>query len=225
MSTAKCIHFVGLDNVIQAYRNQEIAAYAIFSYNQFLFKYEGDDLNEGEAMLRGWADLLAGENWGHHTMRVYDDPKPKITAKKDYDGSFNFQLQENPNKVGGIRDNAAISQIAALKKRIEELEAEDDEPSFLDKVGAAMEHPALAPFIPMLTEKVATLFFGPDPDAQVAGPTPTLGNDLQAINAAVHKLMQHRNDTADLLTKIALMAERKPQMFTMYVNMFNNVKI
>jgi hypothetical protein len=137
MSNNNCL-FRGREAVLRAYRFNKVPAWGIFIGKEPMFSYEGDDLNEGEDLLGEVIDSLVEHmTMGTYQLRIYRDPSKGITNRTEYNFSFRFQLLDddeynsrNPNRT-----------VAALQKRIEELEGEEEEEdnSFMGKVGAFLK--------------------------------------------------------------------------------------
>ena len=86
------VQFFGADNVIKAAENRKCPAWAIFQGKQFLFKYEGSDLNESQDFLEKILENLQ-DSVSVYTIRFYEEAV-KIKENTPYDGSFNFRMLE-----------------------------------------------------------------------------------------------------------------------------------
>lgn len=147
LAVGKGVQFSGADQVLNAYRSRELAPFALWCGKQFLFTYEGENLDEGEADLRTWLDNLK-DSAATYTLTVYRSvPDDGITAQTPFHGSFNFKLLEKPlNYLGeayGIAggnwkhlaeelqaykaENADLrAQVAELEAELQELEKEKE---------------------------------------------------------------------------------------------------
>jgi hypothetical protein len=117
--------FKGKEQVLKAYEFNKVPAWAIFVDRIPLMSYKGDDLSEGEAMLSQAIDnLTEGMGNGIFQLRVYEEVGPKgILNVTPFNYGFKFALlddEQYQSKNGG-------TSIAGLQKRIEELEAEQEE--------------------------------------------------------------------------------------------------
>jgi hypothetical protein len=246
---SKSVHFRGEEQVIEAYKNRGVPAFALWQDKQFLFKYEGNKLDEGEALLSTWIEMLVtNQSSAIYTVCVYEDLKPgqKIKDKTPYDGSFNFRLFDNPSgylppqqfqqyqqqggnvKVLLDKMNAQQSEIERLKMIIEEGAAGDEEEDSLGMVGKILEHPvlgpALQPLIQRLGGSIADLIVGKggEPGEQQQTQMRRIsGIEIsdQQLSDAIEKLQQYVEDLPAVLEKLALIAEKQPKQFAFYKQM------
>lgn len=222
MSVAKNVHVTGIDNVLEWYKQMEIPNYAIFDKNQFLFKCLTNSLDEGAEHLRWWADIM-GENYGHFTFKVYEDVQV-IKDKTACDGSFNFCLNENPNRG---HNNELLSRITAIEKKLkggdeeEEEEEQEDNTYGLGKLGLILQHPAIEPLTTLLLDKASDRiveWFDGKP-AKVAGverqSVPT--DEQSKIDNAIKRLQKTTPNLGDILIKLATISEEKPLKWKSYL--------
>lgn len=234
MSIARHTHVQGIENVLQFYENMNIPALAIFTGNQFCWKLITNDIDEGKEALQKWADLLGDSNYAHHTIRVYENPK-EIKAKTDYDGSFNFQLNEDPNKVGhvlGSTNNLVLSKLNAIETRMKKIEegggeeGDDNVEDYgLGKLGRIIQHPAIAPLVLALGGKISESvmgFIGGNPVEVNGLPAPqkdTAGDEKQ-LQDAITRLKKTTPNLHVVLQKLAKLSESSPGLYKTYLGMF-----
>ena len=140
--------FRGKDAILRAYRFNKVPAWGIFLGKDPMFSYEGLDLEEGEDLLAQVIDnLIECMGQGTYQLRIYKEINGDkgITNKTEYNYSFRFQLFDedeyntrNPSRT-----------VAALQKRIEELEEEDEEEdnSVMGKIGRVLQRPEVEQFL------------------------------------------------------------------------------
>lgn len=179
---AKSVQFKTVDDVLTAYESRAVPRFAIFQDRQFLFKFEGESMDEGANYLAELLGILRNSA-AIYTLAVYEDPREKINNKTPYDGSFNFRFAENTE---GYTQGAGIiremrDEIKLLTARVESLAVagEDDEDegpgqvagmASLDTIGSYLSHPVvqtlLSNILPMFKNSSAA---GSEPAAKIAG--------------------------------------------------------
>src|SRR5579863_7374673 len=132
-----------VSDVVEAYEEQEIPAFAIFHDSQLRVKWcPGDDEGIGEGAEKLETHLKRLESSGSYaiyTLRVYDNPGGSIKSNTPYDSSVNFQFnrQRAPGQAGigsvetsykGASYTDLAVENALLKKRVEDLEDELENP-------------------------------------------------------------------------------------------------
>lgn len=225
---SKSIQFSSVDAVVAAYENREVPAFAIWCGKQFLFKHEGNNIDDGKETLIDMLELLqTNQSAAIYTLAVYEDVKGKIKDNTPYDGSFNFRFQEYavsymPGVPGGA--NAIQSELAALRLQVKKLQDEkedDDGENKLGLIGEILQHPAVEPIVPMLVGRLVDLIMPETPakTARVAGIdlSPDI-TDNEKIREAIKKLNESVPDLADLLMKLAQISVKKPASFKFYMS-------
>lgn len=137
--------FRGKEKLLKAYRFNEVAAWGIFVGKEPMFAYEGDDMEEGEAQLVDVIDNLTEHmGMGTYQLRIYRECPGSITNKTPYNFSFRFQLLDDDEY-----ENRHGPTVQQLKKRIEELEGEEEEEdnSIMGRIGRLIERPEIENFI------------------------------------------------------------------------------
>jgi hypothetical protein len=214
------VHFWGAANTVAMYRAREVAPWSMWQGNQFLFKYEGEDIEEGAAQLMKIFNSMAESTNALYTLKIYEElPKGgKINRTTPDHGSFNFRLNMdlqglNQQQAQSVGNRAAMeSEIAALKEELaelrEELEEETDPPEIdiWEKINGILEKPAIVAGI----NKIFGLDIQPRAAAISGVPAP---DGSGTIAQAIEILQQHDERLKDHLWKLALMAQQKPHNF------------
>lgn len=232
--SASSVQFRNKESVIDAYSSRKVAAWSIWQGRQFMFKYEGKDIEEGLSQLDETLNAISKGSTAIYTLKVYEELSTgkgvvKIKSNTPDDGSFNFRLNdpEGVPTVGQMntyqRTDELKQHIAMLENRIKELEEDEDEEEE-ESVGGIngflaglMGNPAIQNVIQnfftnmaanLATPKVATALHGvPD------------NNQDEKINAAIETLKQCDEKLGDHLAKLASIAVNKPSQFKMLLSM------
>jgi hypothetical protein len=252
---SKSVHFRNEEQVLEAYRNRDVPAFAVWQDKQFLFKYEGDSIEDGETQLKSWVDMLAqNQSSAIYTVCVYEDWEAgtKIKDTTPYDGSFNFRLYDNPSgylppqqyvqyqQQGGSlkvlldKMSAQQQEIERLKSVIDQGGEGDEEDNALGIVGKLLEHPvlgpALQPLIQRLAGGIADVVLGKDEGEGVPAQVRRISgvaieNGDARLVSAIERLQKQVDDLPALLEKLALLAEKKPTQFLFYKQMLQSMKV
>ena len=130
------IDHTALENVINAYTVTNRPKWAIFAGNEIVGCYEGNDLYEGENMLREWLSMLeAGQSSTVYTLKLYNDKYESIDRKTPNSFSTTFMLNKtNPTRrledgtiiIDTARDNRAVGNMgpgySVLQQQVKELQ-------------------------------------------------------------------------------------------------------
>ena len=137
MSNNNCL-FRGKEAVLRAYRFNGVPAWGLFVGKDPMFSYKGDSIDEGEQKLEQIIDdLVEYMSMGTYQLRIYEEVGKGISNRTEYNYSFRFQLLDDEEY-----ESRPTGKIAALKKRIEELEAdgeEEEDDSFMGRVGSFLK--------------------------------------------------------------------------------------
>lgn len=189
---AAAVLFRGIDQVVRAYQSAEIPAWSLWGgKDQLLFSYSGDDMQEGENLLRQALEMLReGGSTAHLVLKVYSDlpekkdGKPgKIKSNTPWDNSFGFSLfgwdEESPigqARTQGYRNlEDRIDKMQQLITNFIEREPEEEEEKprgFMGMIGGILEkNPQLQEMIVMGIAQKVKGFFNNDktPVAAMAG--------------------------------------------------------
>ena len=135
------VQFFGIDNVLQAYRNCDIPAFALWTGKTLLLKYDGysngeytkPTIDEGEQLLNEYLNAMYQQSTAIYQLKVYEDltAKTKIKPSTEYSQAFNFKIgdaAQGYNTIGYSQKNNAYSELQELKNKVAELENERIEP-------------------------------------------------------------------------------------------------
>lgn len=154
------VQFYGIENVVDAYTNKRIPAFAIWCGKQLQFRYDGTEgdgeetapsMEEGAQLLRSYLEALYQGSSALYTLKTYDDlpPGAKIRPSTEYDTAFNFKLTPPGGMIEGAgpayapRSSlaAALEQINKRLTVIEEGEGDeeiDDPPETLQEAAIGL---------------------------------------------------------------------------------------
>lgn len=231
-SSSSC-QFVGIDAILRAYTRRGVPAWSIWHNKQFMFKYEGNDISEGEAVLTEHLEALRN-SVATYTLCVYEDiPGGKIKSKTENDGSFNFQLK--PKDAGdNYESNQLLREIRQAQieqeNRLAALE-EGEEGEEVTGIGKAIGMIKEVLTIPGLSEIIAGIFQKPQPAAIGFVPGEAQNNfmqetktqadglpdvevserDFERLGAAYAALAPKMPECLELLERLANMAVHNPE--------------
>lgn len=237
------VQFYGSDNALTAYENNRVPAWGLFSGRQLLFKYTGQDIEEGAALLDEVLRMIEHSN-ATYTLKVFEPDKNgevKIKENTPCDGSFNFKLvdentyEERKQQRFGNNNNLIESKLAAIEAKLESLESEpEDEPdesgSVLDRVGAIfLNEPekisvmigAIQSIVSMFTNQTQYTGQQPQPVAAINGVPDSDNKPDEQINAAIEILLKHDSKLPEHLVKLAMIAENDPATWKMLIGMID----
>jgi len=227
MNTGKTVQFRTPGSVIAAYTARDCPAFAIWAGKQFLFKYDGSDIEAGAEYLSGVLELLQGSA-GIYTLAVYEDGG-SIKSNTPYDGSFNFRfLDESSDYKHGS------TLIAQQNERLDRLEkmlieqaagAHDDDSGGLGQLGRILENPIVQQLVPVVLPKILGLLGLGDqvpaesaqhlaPVQKIAG-IPETDRD-RTLRESIEVLNRHV-DIYDVLHWLAVLSSTNPVQFKMIV--------
>lgn len=164
MAISNSVQFVGAPRVLDAYQKRGVAKWAMFCNKQFLFKYDGDSMQEGVDELQSYLQML-GDSVAVMTLQVYEDmpAKTKIKSNTPCDGSFNFRINSVEGSQGFSphmvlaeqykreRDESR-AELLSMRDRLEELEENES------KEGGGMIGAIQQAIMPHLGQIIAGLF-------------------------------------------------------------------
>lgn len=219
------VQFTNSDNVMQAYLKRNCPAWAIWQGRQFMFKYDGNTMEEGENLLSEVLTILEESSNAIYTLKVFEDfAGKKIKENTPCDGSFNFKLNAESQLITNGQytrlgnNNQLLTEVAAMREEIrllrEEREDDDnDDPTedALGKIGALMNNPVVM--------QLAQMIFGNKSAVtpQMAITSGSLGNiptnQDEEIKKAIEVLKSKDARIAEHLTKLATIATTQPASF------------
>jgi hypothetical protein len=253
-----------VDDVVEAYEDQGIPAFAIFHDSQLKQKWtpsKDEGIEEGAAKLRSYLQRIEGSGSGSYaiyTLRVYENPGGSIKSNAPYDSSVNFQFNRGraPGLAGvgdaqtsykGSSYTDLAVENALLKKRVEDLEDELDNPKddgggaigMIDKIS---QLPGMDNVIGALAGKLAQLLMGKN---QIQEPPPGFHepsqpmnfnnmnslsgipnlDDAKRIEIALSELEKRVKDLPDILEKLSRMSKQQPFKFNLFLSTLRNMQI
>ena len=161
------VQFTAIPDILEAYKEQDIAVFGIFHGKQLLAKYVGEDLSEGEeALSRVLERWKSSGGSAIYTLCLYEGEYEKINNRTAYDMSWNFQLNGGGAGIGrvgsaerGSSDYTDLAvECAMLRMENERLRAEleeDPEPDKIDPVVGAINQIMAIPGIDGLLGAIA----------------------------------------------------------------------
>lgn len=223
MASTSSIQFRDADTVIEMYCNRQLPGWAIMQRSQFMFKYDGESMQDGEVELANILDKLSNSG-AVYTLRVYGTiPAGGIKSSTPYDGSFNFVLNEiNNSGVSGVRGNLQ-NEVQALRMEIEQLKEHDSGDSgALGFIREILELPGVAESLPQMIGALMGVV-SKKPQA-IAGIDPTTGiSDVIDISDGLHtailELMKVDSDFEKHMIQLAELAKKDPNKFKGLVSM------
>lgn len=242
---SKAVHFDKPKAVLDAYRKQDIPAFALFCSKQLVSKYQGDDIADGEQALAFWVkNLMQDERAAIYTVCLYEEVPPKgIKDNTPYDGSFNFRFFKYPagylpedisRTVGGGMDKL-FEKLESMQEEIKELRELKDQPVVELKpppdnsVGAVILR-QVEPMIPLLMNRLVEWIPMPGDKKKASHLSGVLGapatrDPEERIKIAIETLKDATEDLPALLEKLALLSIKNPIAFKGYMTLFANMNI
>lgn len=156
------IQFFGIDNVVQAYVNNQCAPFSLWSGKLQLLKYDGTGpdgykqptVQEGMQLLNDYLCAMYSGTTAIYTLRTYEDLKPgeKIKPSTEYDTAFNFKINVAPQASDGTMvyagtgrgNNLVLEELKKINSRIDTLEGlddDDEEPTVIGMVNDLVQEP------------------------------------------------------------------------------------
>jgi hypothetical protein len=239
---SKSVQFYGAKNVIKAFEYKEMPNWALFQDKALLHVCEGEGLEESGRSLEEFLSMIAAGNSAIYTLKVYKEDISDITEKTAANGSFNFRLVSDEDRIAAKEYYDANR--SRLIQRIEALEAEkeDEEPKdFLGKIGAMItDDPEklgqLATALPQVLQAAQFLISSifqprqqhpaPAPVEMQRGPGSISGiNDDPGLNQAIALLQRNDPQISQHLQKLARLSEVNPGQFKMLIGMLDAMNI
>lgn len=240
------LHFIGKEQVMQAYRNRQIPAWSLWCGKQFLTK--GMDEVELESFLAAiWEGSTAT-----YTLRVYDgiDNVKDVKEKTECDGSFNFRLVQReddyvPGTAKGRIEQRQIEleeKFDALLQKLSEPVEEEKEPETIGKVfmGILQDPEKLERTIgtiknligmvtpPPMPHQIGNVsFIQSEPEIKATMTTQQKELNKQQLTrlyGAIEKLTKADTGIVEHMEKLAMIAERNPAQFKVLLSMLETFK-
>lgn len=202
----------------------------------------------GSEELEGWLDLMlkGGQSKAGYTLVYYEGitDKSAVNNKTAFDGSFNFKLTNDPTESYKQLPygNELTSKVTALEAKLDRLldddgsDVETESENRLGVIGEIIGHPAIAPFVPVLIEKIVSSVFGngqqpqpvtmSQPLRKVSGIGETVAavkTDLSLLDRSIDRLKIADPKLDIHLKKLADLAERDPNSFKYIVGVLEGM--
>lgn len=191
------IQFKGTKAVLEAYDNNDVAAWAIFESKRMMVKHTDRDFLE--AYLKNLQEC--GTN-ATYTLKVYEDvtDRKQIKENTPCDGSFNFKVFTFDEYENVREDSAPIQrykgvmaqEIREIKEQLQQVLSErtnEEPPSRLGIIGEIMESP-LGPYVGQIIQnwlapagRTLSAAVGNLPASSTAGNGGTSGSLQDTINS------------------------------------------
>ncbi len=234
---SKAVQFRDVESVVTMYKSMDIPAFGIKQNTALNFKYQGNNIEEGAALLSGFLSMLQdSESAAIYTLALFEEPGPRITEKTPVDLSWNFRLRDQvAGYMPGEQYNGIYGQlmgeVKGLKAQLAALQAKEPE-SKLGVIGEIMEMEAVQPLLLAIGNRIADLVMPTKPELKrVSGvpgipetkepPAPWRDNPL--IIDALDRLNIQVKGLPALLQQLANLAESNPLKFGIYVAMFKKM--
>lgn len=222
MATTRSVQFRNTASVVHAYQSREVAPWSIWQGSQFMFKYEGADINEGVAVLEDHLKCLS-QSAAIYTLKIYEDlgKGNKIKSNTPDDGSFNFRFQDEPYGSGNGMSNPALNEVLTelrtLKVAVADLQseepAEDENP--LGIVGHVLAIPGMSDIVAgLLGKMIGTQISAPAGPQAIAG---IPGGPITSLSEALTVLTERDPLFEEHLIKLATIARDNPERFNQVI--------
>lgn len=208
------IQFKGMEAALEAFEMKNVDTWALYQGRNLFHK------GSGAAELETWLKLLKENTRGRYQLCVYEGKEPdQVNSKTAHDGSFSFTLHEDAEVYGS---NDVATRMMEMDRRLKEIEEGKDleeEPTGI--IGQILNHPALETVLPMVVPRIMDLIFGKSNVEPVAAHATMAGveDDEQKLAEALRILRQADPGLPDHLTKLAKIAQEKPDQFKMLLSM------
>lgn len=236
---ARSVQFRNIEDVMEAYSNAEIPAFAIWQGRQLMFPFDVESVEEGTNLLGELLPKLQ-DSAAIYTLCTYKDVGDKgILSNTPFSSSFNFQLRRLRDEqghylqpaVGGVSENAILSELKALRmdnqslrEKLEALEEEEEEEEGLGLVGKLLENPVIAGIVKnFATSLTAKTGMGSDAGAYKNVSMGAIDDDAR-LSIAVEELKQCDPLLVNHLEKLAKIAKADPASFKLFLGYLDGLE-
>lgn len=228
MAAAQCY---GIDEVLEWAMNRKCPAWAIFQGTQFLFKYEGTDLQESLQFLTQVLTCIEKSD-ALYRIQFYDSDNKqpvKIKSNTQYDGSFNFKMtapEVRENRMLGYAasqvESKLLARIDALEKKLAEPEQEEEPQTLGSALVDLVNRPGdVAMFVNMfrgLVGKPVIDFGTMGAVTQATGEAVNEEDKMNRIGNAIDQLESADPHFLNNIEALAKMSKEKPEQFKQALN-------
>lgn len=238
--------FKGLDQVLEAYEMNDMAAWSLWNGQDLMFASNAKDIGTGADELRQAIEMLQkGKSEAAYTLKVYEVAPGKILSNTPYSRAFKFHLfdgnesrspqADRANSVmGAINSRFEEMQATVMERLFDKLDAEDAEDAkplkpegIMGIVDGLLQNPQIQMAVANKIGALITGLFGMTPGPQAIAGIPKAGdNNIPAaalseeqeekIDQALEILAKVDSQIGDTLLKIAAIARDQPSKYAMY---------
>jgi|ERR1700733_8945357 len=242
------VAFRGVGQVVEAYKANDIAPWAIVTGKDIMFAYEESSLDEGADMLDECLKRMkAGSSSASYSLRTYKlKGQQEIESNTPWCRSFPFKLYNDEDEdyspfEAGRRHSqrqadekiqALQEQIDILKKQQEEEDEEEEKPEGIaGVVQGIFNHPQMQPIIMQaiagLVSKIIPMPAGMPAQVAGIGDGRVMESVLEAgqpekVQQAINVLCSQDPKLGEHLMKLADLSIKNPGQFNMLIGMLNN---
>lgn len=243
---SKSVQFKGVESVLDAFESRKVPAWGLFQDRTFLFKYEGENMEEATDFLSGILEKLSRSSNAIYTLKVYEDLNgQKIKEKTESDGSFNFRLNDENQEITNSQYarmgslNGIAERLEAIESRLTDKEGEE-KPHKLGLLGEILQDENLGPVVanamgsilqsilPALMPKAKPAHqptttnpnFAEIRPAGIAG----IAEDELQINKAISILRKADDRLPEHLLKLAAISQKDPATFQILLSTLDSFK-
>jgi len=239
MSSA--VQYTGINNVLRAIENIDIPYFAVFSGKALIFKNPAfgdngiDETGEAVNILQSFLEGLNQGSNAIYTLKLYEAiPAGGITDKTPANYSINFRLNlegmdrlpqsvsaENRNNI----NSEILSELRALRMRVDEMEKEEPEEKPAGILGALLSNEAALNTLVASVAGIAAHFMNKlaiKPINNVSMPINGIDQEpteQQKINKAIEVLSKNDPNLGDHLLILAKISIDNPSQFTWLLGM------
>lgn len=239
MSSA--VQYTGINNVLRAIENIDIPYFAVFSGKALIFKNPAfgdngiDETGEAVNILQSFLEGLNQGSNAIYTLKLYEAiPAGGITDKTPANYSINFRLNLEgmdrlPQSVSAENRNNTnseiLSELRALRMRVDEMEKEEPEEKPAGILGALLNNEAVLNMLVASVAGIGAHFLEKlniKPINNVAMPINGIDQEPtehQKITKAIEVLSQSDPNLGDHLLILAKMSLDNPSQFNWLLGM------
>jgi hypothetical protein len=235
------VQYTGINNVLRAIENIDIPYFAVFSGKALIFKNPAfgdngiDETGEAVNILQSFLEGLNQGSNAIYTLKLYETiPAGGITDKTPANYSINFRLNLEgmdrlPQSVSAENRNNTnseiLSELRALRMRVDEMEKEEPEEKPSGILGALIQNEAVLNTLVASVAGIVAHYMNKlsiKPINNVAMPINGIDQEpteQQKINKAIEVLSKNDPNLGDHLLILAKMSIDNPSQFTWLLGM------
>lgn len=235
------VQYTGINNVLRAIENIDIPYFAVFSGKSLIFKNPAfgdigiDETGEAVNILQSFLEGLNQGSNAIYTLKLYETiPAGGITDKTPANYSINFRLNlegmdKLPQRIEAENrqnvNSEILSELRALRMRVDEMENEEPEEKPSGILGALLNNEAVLNTLVASVAGIAAHFMNQlsiKPINNVAMPINGIDQEpteQQKISKAIEVLSKSDPNLGDHLLILAKMSIDNPSQFTWLLGM------